>query len=372
MIPSLKPISYWYTIFIGSILFTIVLCACKAHSQKKQQKFTGVTPDSTGVSYIDSTISNINMRLDTSHANMVWVPAGTFIMGAKANEGYPEEHPAHKVYVDDFWMDTHEVTNAEFASFVKATNYITTAERKPDWNIMKLQLPSGTPKPHDSILVAGSLVFTPTTKAATASNETPWWSFVKGANWKHPQGPQSNIDSIMQHPVVHISWEDAMAYCKWAGKRLPTEAEWEWAAKGNNPNASYGWGEAALDNKVYQANIWQGNFPKQNTGDDGFLFTAAVQLFKSNALGLYDMSGNVWELCADWMDEHYYSTLKDSITKNPMGPLDGSNTTHPYQKILKGGSFLCNASYCSGYRVARRSSNGWDTGTSHAGFRCVK
>jgi formylglycine-generating enzyme len=360
------------TIFCKVMPLLTLLYACTTHSQNAKQRCVGIRPDSTGIAYIDSTIGSITMRPDTSHANMIWVPSGTYMMGAVGNEGYPEEYPAHKVYVDAFWMDIHEVTNAEFTAFVNATKYVTTAERKPNWNIMKLQLPANTPKPHDSVLVAGSLVFEPTNKEATEENETPWWSFVKGANWRHPQGPKSNIDSIMQHPVVHVSWEDAMAYCKWAGKRLPTEAEWEWAAKGANPKASYGWGEALLNSKAYQANIWQGDFPKKNTGADGFLFTAAVKLYKPNALGLYDMSGNVWELCADWMDENYYSTLKDNVTNNPKGPIDGSKTTHPYQKVLKGGSFLCNASYCTGYRVARRSSNGWDTGTSHAGFRCVK
>jgi formylglycine-generating enzyme len=368
----MKYLHMLHAVLLGSFCCSLLLCACKAHSQKKLHLIYCVTPDSTGISFVDSTIKNIKMRNDTSSANMIYVPAGTFMMGAKDDEGFEEEYPAHKVYVDAFMIDAHEVTNKEFAAFVAATNYVTTAERKPDWEIMKQQLPPGTPKPHDSILVIGSLVFTPTNIKATPQNETPWWSFIKGANWKHPQGPLSNIDSIMNHPVVHVSWEDAMAYCKWTGKRLPTEAEWEWAAKGNNVNAGYGWGEEPLNEQAIQTNIWQGNFPSKNTVADKFMFTAPVQSFKPNKLGLYDMSGNVWELCADWMDAYYYETLKDNITNNPLGPADGAKTSHPYQKILKGGSFLCNASYCSGYRVARRSSNGWDTGTSHAGFRCVK
>jgi formylglycine-generating enzyme required for sulfatase activity len=269
-------------------------------------------------------------------------------------------------------MDAHEVTNAEFAAFINATGYSITAERKPDWEFLQQQLPAGTPKPHDSLLTAGSLVFTPSKNSVPLNDASQWWRFVKDANWKQPEGPLSNLNGKENHPVVQVSWEDAMAYCKWAGKRLPTEAEWEWAAKGGNSNAMYSWGNAAPGNDWMPANIWQGNFPYNNTMQDNYFTTAPVKTFAPNSFGLYDMSGNVWEWCADWMDANYYKTFTNGVTANPTGPSDAAITTHPYQKVLKGGSFLCHYSYCTGYRTSRRSSSGWDSGSNHAGFRCVK
>jgi formylglycine-generating enzyme len=329
------------------------------------------TPSNSGIIQIDSMLKAIPQRKDTSHTDMVWIDGGEFMMGATKEEtGFAEEYPQHPVQVNGFWMDVHEVTNAAFAEFVKATGYITTAERTPDWEIMKLQLPPGTEKPADSLLVPGSLVFTPTTKAVPLDNPNQWWRFVNGACWQHPEGPGSDVKGKENHPVVHVSWEDAMAYCKWAGKRLPTEAEWEWAAK-TKQQYKYVWGSKELNEEFLPANIWQGNFPYNNLLQDKFYTTAPVKSFAANANGLYDISGNVWEWCADWMDAGYYQTLSDK-TLNPVGPADGGSTSHPYQKVLKGGSFLCHASYCTGYRVARRSSNGWDTGSNHTGFRCVK
>jgi formylglycine-generating enzyme required for sulfatase activity len=303
---------------------------------------------------------------------MVWVVGGEFLMGATQEEnGFAEEYPQHQVSVNGFWMDATEVTNAEFANFINATGYITTAERKPDWDIMKLQLPPNVEKPADSLLVPGGLVFTPTKNEVLLNDASQWWKFVKGASWKHPEGPQSDIIGKDNHPVVQISWEDAMAYCKWAGKRLPTEAEWEWAAKGKSKHAKYGWGNQELSDDFIPANIWQGNFPYNNLVQDKFYTTAPVQSFTANDNGLFDMSGNIWEWCADWMDANYYKTLSDK-TINPVGPADGGTTTHPYQKVLKGGSFLCHSSYCTGYRISRRSSSGWESSSNHIGFRCVK
>ncbi len=331
------------------------------------------TPYNSGIMQIDTALQKIQMRKDTSHVGMMLIPNGSFVMGATATEnGFAEEYPQHKVQVNSFWMDATEVTNAEFAAFVKATKYITTAERKPNWEQLKLQLPPNTPMPHDSLLQAGSLVFTPTKNAVALNDAGQWWRFVKGANWQHPEGENSTIVGKENYPVVQVSWEDAMAYCKWAGKRLPTEAEWEWAAKGGVENAKYSWGNEELTDAFLPANIWQGNFPYKNNVEDKYFTTAPAISFSPNAYGLYNMSGNVWEWCADWMDAHYYETLKEKNSANPIGPTDGSNTSHPYQKILKGGSFLCHQSYCSGYRTARRSSSGWDSGSNHAGFRCVK
>jgi formylglycine-generating enzyme len=217
---------------------------------------------------------------------------------------------------------------------------------------------------------SGGLVFTPTKTAVPLNDPNRWWQFVAGANWKHPEGPNSSIIGKENHPVVQVSWEDAMAYCKWSGKRLPTEAEWEWAAQ-QTSGSKYSWGNTELSNHFLPANIWQGQFPHQNNRADKYYATAPVASYTVNEKGLFDMSGNVWEWCADWMDAAYYQSAT-TVTKNPCGPQNAATTTHPYQKILKGGSFLCNASYCTGYRVARRSSSGWDSGSNHIGFRCVK
>lgn len=314
----------------------------------------------------------ITPRKDTNRNGMVWIPSGRYKMGAARGEGYPEEHPQHVVEVDGFWMDAQEVTNEDFAAFVAATGYVTTAERKPEWEVLKQQLPVGTPQPHDSLLVAGSLVFTPPATAVPLNDAGRWWRFVKGADWRHPEGPQSSIKGKEKYPVVQVSWEDAMAYCKWAGKRLPTEAEWEWAAKGGMADARYGWGNRELGPGFYPANIWQGTFPHQNLKEDGYQSLAPAHAFAPNAFGLYHMSGNVWEWTADWMDAAWYQQVTEAISRNPTGPQDGATTSHPYQKVLKGGSFLCHASYCTGYRVARRSSSSWDSGSNHIGFRCVK
>lgn len=356
----------WY------IIFPFFISAGCNNEEKEQVALHCYAPGNSGVMQIDSALLKISMRPDTSHEGMKFIPAGEFSMGASAGEGFPEEYPQHEVEVNAFWMDIQEVTNADFALFVKQTGYITTAEKNPDWEVMKLQLPAGTAKPPDSLLVAGSLVFTPTTKAVSLNDPSQWWRFVAGADWLHPEGLQSNIIGKENYPVVHVSWEDAMAYCKWSGKRLPTEAEWEWAAKGGVQNAKYSWGNQELNDDFIPANIWQGNFPYNNLLQDKYFTSAPAISNTPNGYGLYNMSGNVWEWCGDWMDANYYNTLADKNNINPVGPTNGGITSHPYQKVLKGGSFLCHQSYCSGYRTARRSSSGWDSGSNHAGFRCVK
>ena len=321
---------------------------------------------------IDTLLQKIPVRRDTTHNEMAWIPAGQFLMGAADGEGFAEEHPQHGVSVNGFWMDTHEVTNAEFNAFVKATGYITTAEQKPDWEVLKLQVPPGTPKPPDSVLVAGFAGF----YTAAASSAFRWMLCNGGVLLPAPTGNTRKGRAALSKEKKNIRWCILAGPMQWLianglGKRLPTEAEWEWAAKGGIKDAKYGWGKADLKDGFYPANIWQGTFPNKNTAADGYTSTAPVQSFAANGFGLYDMSGNVWEWVADWMDAGYYSTLGQH-TINPTGPADGSRTSHPYQKVLKGGSFLCHASYCTGYRVARRSSNGWDSGSNHIGFRCVK
>ncbi len=318
--------------------------------------------------------SSLQFNGDTPVQGMVFIKGGTFMMGGDNSQASADEYPKHKVGVNGFWMDVTEVTNAEFAKFVKATNYVTTAERKPDWEQMKSTLPPGTPKPPDSVLVAASLVFHQTSGPVDLNDYSQWWSWVKGADWRHPEGPGSNIEGKENYPVVQVSWYDAMAYCKWAGKRLPTEAEWEFAARGGLENNIYPWGNESINEGKPKANSWGGKFPYYNDDKDGFVKLAPVKSFMPNGYGLYDMAGNVWEWCSDWYDANYYQSFGNTIAINPQGPSKSYDPMEPYtpKRSLRGGSFLCNDSYCSGYRVARRMKSSPDTGLEHTGFRCVK
>jgi len=306
------------------------------------------------------------------HANMVYIPAGEFLMGASDEEGREDEYPQHKVKVSAFWIDQTEVTNASFSKFVKETGYVTTAERKPDWEELKKQLPEGTPKPPDSVLVASSLVFSPPKKITSLNDASQWWEWKQGADWRHPEGPKSNLKGKENFPVVHVSWDDAQAYCKWAGKRLPTEAEWEYAGRGGLKDATYPWGNEAIEKGEAKANTWQGDFPIKNTNQDGYPRLAPVKKFKPNGYGLYDIAGNVWEWCSDWYRADYYEKQTGSTT-NPLGPKDSYDPMEPAvpKKVVRGGSFMCNASYCKGYRVTSRMKTSKDTGLAHTGFRCV-
>jgi formylglycine-generating enzyme len=325
----------------------------------------------------DTTSNNVEITFngDTSTIGMVYIPGGTFMMGGDNSEAAEDEYPKHRVTVKPFYMDEHEVTNAQFKKFVDATGYITTAERKPDWNELKKQLPPGTPKPDDSQLVAASLVFAPPAEVTNLADYSQWWRWVPGANWRHPSGPGSTIDGKDDFPVIQISWDDAVAYCKWAGKRLPTEAEWEFAARGGMEGKIYPWGNEGVDAGKPKANSWQGTFPSVNTKKDGFLDLAPVKTFAPNGYKLYDMAGNVWEWCSDWYRNDYYQTVNNpqGVT-NPAGPDDSYDPEEPHapKKVARGGSFLCNDSYCSGYRVARRMKSSRDSGMSNMGFRCVR
>ncbi len=312
---------------------------------------------------------------DPGNAGMVKIPGGTFMMGANNNQASPDEYPRHKVTVNGFWMDETEVTNRQFAEFVEATGYITTAEQKPDWEELKKELPPGTPKPDESLLVPASMVFRPSEGPVNLNDYGQWWEWKVGANWKHPHGPGSDIIGMDDYPVVHISWYDAMAYCKWAGKRLPTEAEWEWAARGGLTDNIYPWGNEAVDAGQPKTNSWDGTFPYDNTNRDGFFYTAPVRSFSPNGYGLYNMAGNVWEWCSDWYRADYYEmVLRPEGIVNPQGPADSFDPEEPYakKKTIRGGSFLCNDGYCSGYRVSRRMKTTPDSGMEHLGFRCVK
>jgi formylglycine-generating enzyme len=323
---------------------------------------------------VNTSTDSIKASGDHSYEGMVSIPGGDFLMGAADAAGRPDEYPQHAVHVDGFWMDATEVTNAMFMKFAKATGYVTTAERTPDWQELKKQLPPGTPKPADSLLVAASLVFTPPTQAVPLNDVSQWWQWVKGASWKHPQGPGSSIRGKENCPVVHVSWDDAMAYAKWAGKRLPTEAEWEWAARAGLTNQPYSWGSEPVEQGQPKANVWQGHFPDHNTVTDGYARVAPVRSFAANAYGLYDMAGNVWEWCADWYRPDYYKQTGAKKLINPAGPAASYDPEEPAvpKRVVRGGSFLCHASYCASYRVSARMKTSPDTGLEHTGFRCVK
>jgi len=304
---------------------------------------------------------------------MVWIPGGTFAMGS--DDGPPDESPAHSVTLDGFWMDHTEVTNAQFKAFVDATHYVTVAERTPKREDFRGQVPNIEDIPAEN-LVPGSICFNEHFDPRTLTKDDPlWpyrvWKYVKGANWRHPDGPDTNVDDRLQHPVVHVSWDDAVAYCKWAGKRLPTEAEWEYAARGGLKGAAYPWGNDLVQNGKWLLNIWQGEFPGKNEVKDGFRTTAPVASFPPNGYGLYDMAGNAWEWCSDFYRPDYY---RYSPLHNPPGPSDSFDPNEPnyVKRVQRGGSFMCSDNYCRGYRVAARMKGTPDSGTYHTGFRCVR
>jgi formylglycine-generating enzyme required for sulfatase activity len=305
---------------------------------------------------------------------MVWIPGGTFSMGGDNNQARQDEFPKHAVKLDGFFMDATEVTNAQFAKFVAKTGYITTAEKDINWEDLKKQLPSDTPKPEAETLKAASLVFVPTEGEVSLRDYSQWWSWSHGANWKHPKGIDSDIIGKENLPVVHISWDDANAYCQWAGKRLPTEAEWEFAARGGLEKNTYVWGNDSVVDEKKQCNYWQGIFPYKNDVTDGFFGAAPVKSFEPNGYGLYDMAGNVWEWCADNYTYNYYNEFEKVQTAiNPKGPLKSYDPDEPLvaKRVMRGGSFLCNESYCSGYRASARMKSSPDSSMEHLGFRCV-
>jgi formylglycine-generating enzyme len=307
---------------------------------------------------------------------MVWIPGGVFQQGALSTDSLAMNHekPAHKVLLDGFFMDIHEVTNAQFSQFVKETGYITLAEKEIDWELMKKQLPLNTPKPDETLLQPGSLVFKKNILSISNLYDfSQWWNWTIGANWKHPNGPDSNINGLDNQPVVHIAYEDALAYCKWSGKRLPTEAEWEYAARGGNLNTIYYWGDNANQLNL-NANTWEGNFPISNTLKDGYELRAPVGSFKPNGFGLFDMSGNVWEWTSDWYNTRYYTDLhKKGQVLNPSGADSAYNPSNPriQERVIKGGSFLCSDMYCASYRISSRMSSSEDSSFEHVGFRTV-
>jgi formylglycine-generating enzyme len=311
----------------------------------------------------------------SSPRGMVWIPGGEFSMGAMdlstdaigMNAG-ADASPIHRVYVNAFWMDETDVTNQEFARFVRATGYVTIAERTPTAE----EFPGAPPEN----LYAGSVVFSPPTHAVPLNDHYEWWTYIKGANWRHPQGPASNLKGREKYPVVHVAYPDAAAYASWSGKRLPTEAEWEFAARGGLAGKRYPWGDQFQPNGKWMANTHQGHFPDTDSGDDGFAGVAPVAQFAANGYGLYDMAGNVWQWTSDWYRADYYGQLAETggVTLDPQGPESSLDPAEPNEKkrVHRGGSFLCTDQYCSRYVVGTRGKGEVTTGTNHLSFRCVK
>ncbi|WP_245916958.1 formylglycine-generating enzyme family protein [Mucilaginibacter yixingensis] len=295
------------------------------------------------------------------HTDMVHLPAGSFMMGTD-DKDFNDAQPVHRVNMKSFWIDEHEVTNDQFARFVSATHYVTVAEQKPD--------PKDYPGVPPESLVPGSGVFTPPSHPVSLNDPMQWWSYVAGASWRHPFGPKSNIDGKGNYPVVHVCYTDALAYATWAGKRLPTEAEWEYAARAGKANKTYYWGSEMHPNGKMMANNFQGHFPDKDTGADGFKGIAPVKSFPANGWGLYDMEGNVWEWCNDFYRSDYYA---HSPADNPQGPADSYDPEEPnaVKRVQRGGSFICSDEYCIRYKAGSRGKGEVNSGSNNLGFRCV-
>ncbi len=324
----------------------------------------------------EPTVPNTVPTSTVAPDGMVWIPGGEFSMGANdppdMNEigmkATRDARPIHRVYVDSFFIDKTDVTNAQFAAFVKATGYITVAERKPQ--------PEDFPGAPPEKLLAGSVLFTPPDHPVSLNHHLQWWSYVAGTNWRHPLGPGSDLKAKENYPVVHIAYPDAEAYAKWAGKRLPTEAEWEFAVRGGLSGKPFPWGDSFQLNGKWMANTHQGQFPLKDTGEDGYTGISPVGQYPPNGYGLYDMAGNVWQWTSDWYRPDYYEQLaaEGQVARNPLGPNSSFDPSEPDQlkKVQRGGSFLCTDQYCSRYIVGTRGKGEISTGTNHLGFRCVK
>ncbi len=309
-------------------------------------------------------------HLGAEQSGMIRIPGGTFVMGSDRH--YPEEAPVHRVTVDPFWIDATPVTNAQFRAFVKATGHVTWAEIAPD--------PADYPGALPHMLKAGGLVFTPPSRVVDLRDWSQWWRFTFGAHWRRPYGRGSHIGGLDDHPVVQIAFRDAEAYAAWAGKELPTEAEWEFAARGGLEDAEFAWGDELTPGGRHMANTWQGEFPTDNTRTDGWSRTSPVRAFPANGYGVHDMIGNVWEWTADWWSTRHLGDAPKAccVPENPRGgPMEASYDPHQPavripRKVLKGGSHLCAPNYCRRYRPAARHAEAVDTSTTHVGFRCVR
>ncbi|KUJ61915.1 sulfatase-modifying factor 1 [Flavobacteriaceae bacterium CRH] len=377
----MKNKTYWIIAILTLSIISIAYSYTKitAPKEKPVAMDCAETPIASGESLFKPTIENKNRpAANKTPKGMAWIPGGEFSMGSNVEDeslcslkGVTKDAaPIHQVYVDGFYMDKTEVTNEQFEAFVKATGYVTLAEIKPTHE----EFPTA---PLEN-LVAGSAVFTPTPAKVDLGNYMQWWSYIHGADWRHPEGPMSSIKGREKYPVVQISYDDAAAYAKWAGKRLPTEAEWEFAARGGKSGQIYAWGNTLKPKGKFQANIYQGHFPteKGDTGEDGFIGIAPTAQFQPNSYGLYDIGGNVWEWTNDWYTADYYSVLsKDGkVARNPKGPdapYDPGEPDLP-KKVQRGGSFVCTDQYCTRYMVGTRGKGDYKSPANHIGFRCVQ
>jgi formylglycine-generating enzyme len=377
---------------VGIVVMTLLLFGSNTSSKSGNPNGVSSEPTSNAaVATVESSMSStagvqksgvfVETKLNTqappgpAPAGMVWIPGGEFSMGCSdptqsphgGNDVMRDSRPIHRVYVDGFWMDKTEVTNAQFAAFVKATNYVTVAER--------------TPKPEDfpgapiENLVAGSTVFSAPSGPVPLDSHYRWWDYIKGANWKHPLGPHTTIEGKDDYPVCQIAYEDAEAYAKWAGKRIPTEAEWEFAARGGQTGELYSWGNEFRPSGKWMANIFQGRFPSDDKGDDGFVGISPVAQYPSNPFGLHDMAGNLWEWCSDWYraDAYVARSQSNAVPRNPKGPSSPFDPDEPDQpkRVHRGGSFLCCDQYCTRYMIGTRGKGEVSTSSNHCGFRCV-
>lgn len=312
---------------------------------------------------------------------MVWIPGGQFLMGNASTQARPNELPAHAVRISGFWIDIYDVTNADFKRFADAAGYVTTAERKPKWEDLRKQLPPGIPEPDDAALVPGGMVFVGTDAPVQLSDWARWWRYVPGADWRHPLGPDSGIAGKDRYPVTQVSHDDAVAYARWAGKRLPTEAQWEYAARGGLEQAEYAWGNEFAPNGKKMANSWDDHarqFPVIPGDEKVQVGTMPVGSFPPNGYGLYDMAGNVWQWCTDWYRiDAFAIEAKRGVVTDPQGPADSYDTedvdvpADAPKRVMRGGSFLCSESYCTSYRTSARRGTDPLTSMSHLGFRTI-
>jgi len=360
-----------WILIIGTLLLVLVSWMLHSRSADASNALA-----SSGAPAFQPTVTNAANAPESIPAGMVWIPGGEFSMGANDPPDNDEvgmkatldARPIHRVYVDGLFMDRTDITNAQFAEFVKATGYVTIAERTPTVE----EFPGAPPEN----LFAGSVVFSPPDHVVPLDNQFRWWSYTRGANWRHPLGPRSNLNGKENYPVVHIAYPDAEAYAKWAGKRLPTEAEWEFAARGGKDGKPFVWGDEFRPHGTWMANTHQGHFPLKDTGEDGFVGIGPVAQYPPIGYGLYDMAGNVWQWTKDWYRPDYYQQLVSAgtVARNPKGPESSFDPSEPNQpkKAQRGGSFLCTDQYCSRYIVGTRGKGEISTGTNHLGFRCVK
>jgi formylglycine-generating enzyme len=362
-------------LIVAAGVLTIVVATYRLARTPSPEPESISRPSSTSRAVFAPTVERLVKPPTAAPAGMVWIPGGEFSMGSDAASDSlcrlpgvtRDAQPVHRVAVDPFWMDATEVTNAQFAAFVKATGYVTIAERRPT----RQEFPDTRPED----LVPGSTVFTPPPEPVPLHNALQWWRYVPDANWRHPAGPGSTIAGLEKYPVVQVAYADAAAYATWAGKRLPTEAEWEFAARGGAAGNLYAWGNELRENGRFHANIHQGVFPVTDTGEDGFAGLGPVAQFSPNAYGLFDVAGNVWEWTSDWYHPDYYATLAaQGVVSNPQGPEASFDPAESdlQKRVQRGGSFLCTDQYCTRYMVGTRGKGEIGTGSNHLGFRCVR